>query len=232
MSLHSTPTKNHTGILSWVIILLIIIMLVLGFMIYRLSNKVDVLSQSVGAPATHQMLKLTAKAMNPHMVTPSVQQIQPAHQNSQQQMMPGMSAQAVDPFLQMRQMQEQMNQMMHQTFRQAFGQGAHFNGFFYAMPRPSNFEVKENGQDYVITMHVPNIDKKQIKININNQMLTVSGQVNHTDKKQTAHGHIVTDQQYSQHFMQRILLSKPVEAAAMKYTYKKGVLAITIPLKK
>jgi HSP20 family protein len=86
-------------------------------------------------------------------------------------------------------------------------------------------EVKENGSAYSVTVELPGLDEKDIKVLVEDDVLTISGEkkVEHTDDK--TH---YSERSYGS-FTRSFTL--PVDADGNKVTAKfaKGVLALEIP---
>lgn len=88
-------------------------------------------------------------------------------------------------------------------------------------------DMSETEDKYIVHMDLPGISKKDVKVNIEDNMLTISGErkVDETEKgenfyrRERAHGS----------FYRSFTLPKPVKEGQIEATFKEGVLTINIP---
>ncbi|MQS76659.1 Hsp20/alpha crystallin family protein [Companilactobacillus halodurans] len=97
-------------------------------------------------------------------------------------------------------------------------------------PEDSNLktDIKETDKDYEVHVDMPAFDKKNIDINYENDVLTVSGHRdsfnNHNDKN----GDMIMSERSSGRFMRQYHLPA-VDQENIQASYDKGVLQITLP---
>lgn len=89
-------------------------------------------------------------------------------------------------------------------------------------------DIKENNQNYEVHVDLPAVDKKNIDITYDNDILTISGHrdsfTDHNDKD----GDVIMSERSSGHFMRQYRLPQ-VDQDNIKATYNEGVLEITLP---
>lgn len=141
-----------------------------------------------------------------------------------------------DPFEELERMQQMMDQMMggfghrgsmlsgpspRSSFRSGFGRG--FGGFSSSGP-----SIRSDQNNYVIQLKIPGLDKSDIKTEVRNGMLTISGVQKSTVDNSNGNNLIARSQSYSQ-FQNSFSLPGPVDSEKMKVDYSNNTLTITIP---
>ena len=88
-------------------------------------------------------------------------------------------------------------------------------------------DVVETETEYVLRADLPGVDEKDVKIELENRVLTVSGErkAEHEERKE---GYYRVERS-SGSFARRLTLPAGVDAAAVTATFDKGVLEIRIP---
>ncbi len=88
-------------------------------------------------------------------------------------------------------------------------------------------DVSENKDNYVIHAELPGMKKKDVKITLQDDVLTISGEkkVEREEKDKTYH---LVERSYGQ-FSRSFTLPAKVEADKIKAEFKDGVLNITLP---
>ena len=87
--------------------------------------------------------------------------------------------------------------------------------------------VRENG-DLLVRADLPGIKPEEVKIEIEEGMLTVSGQ--HDESSEERHRHYLRRERRSGAFYRSLPLPEGVNPADVKATTKDGVVEVTIPL--
>ena len=87
-----------------------------------------------------------------------------------------------------------------------------------------NVEVKENGKIYTISVELPGLDEKDVKVTVDNDLLTISGEkkVEHTDEK--TH---FSERSYGS-FTRSFTLPADADRNAVAAKFAKGVLTLEI----
>ena len=88
-----------------------------------------------------------------------------------------------------------------------------------------NVEVKENGKLYSVTVELPGLDEKDVKVSVDGDMLTISGEkkVERTDEK--TH---YSERSYGS-FTRSFTLPAEADGNAVAARFTKGVLTVEIP---
>jgi len=88
-------------------------------------------------------------------------------------------------------------------------------------------DVSENGDHFTLHAEVPGMNKKDIKITLENDVLTISGQkdIKREDKNKTYH---LLERSHGQ-FSRSFKMPAKVDASKIKAEFKDGVLDVTLP---
>lgn len=87
--------------------------------------------------------------------------------------------------------------------------------------------VEETGEAYVIDVAAPGIDKKDFKVNLDNNVLTISSE-NNSNNKEEKDGYVRKEFNYSS-FSRSFTLPEDSEANRIEASHHNGVLKIHIP---
>ncbi|HEX4084401.1 MAG TPA: Hsp20/alpha crystallin family protein [Chthoniobacteraceae bacterium] len=126
-------------------------------------------------------------------------------------------------FDQMTRMQEQMDKLFQDSVQDLNAQTkdlslpAHFN---------ASASVQDRGNDYVANFYLPHRDLSNVKVNINNDMLTVNASAEQTTKSNKKGGGSET---MLNQYEQIVTLPGPVDAAKMKVDKKNDSVIVTVP---
>jgi HSP20 family protein len=88
-------------------------------------------------------------------------------------------------------------------------------------------DVKETDKDFVLHMDAPGVQEKDIKVNIEDGMLTVSGQRESTKKDENERYHRVERSMGS--FSRSMALPEGVEPNLVTASFENGVLEVRVP---
>jgi len=88
-------------------------------------------------------------------------------------------------------------------------------------------DVEETEDAYVIHADLPGIDKKDLNISLQDNVLTIKGERKHENKKETKN-RFYLERAYG-NFYRTITLPEKVKEEEIKAKYKDGVLTITLP---
>jgi len=89
--------------------------------------------------------------------------------------------------------------------------------------------IKERAADFVIDLAVPGMDKKDFKVEVENEVLTISGE-RHEESKQENEKHTRREFHYGA-FTRSFTLPESANAEAISASYNNGILSITIAKK-
>ena len=90
-------------------------------------------------------------------------------------------------------------------------------------------DVYEKEGEMVIRLDLPGIEKKDIKVKVLDDVLTIEGE-RKTQKKIEEENYICREASYGA-FTRRIALPNPVEEYEVKATFENGVLEVHVPVK-
>jgi HSP20 family protein len=116
---------------------------------------------------------------------------------------------------------------MDQWFNTAF-QGIPTMGFGHS-DAGTKVTVAEQGDHYVVKADFPNAKERDIKVNLDGRLLSISSQTHSGDKQTADNGQMIRQERYASSLQQAFTLPGPVNASGMHTQFKDGVLTVTIP---
>lgn len=213
--------KQHLTTNRWLaaaVIFLAVVVLVLLGMVFNLSNKKAVKSQS--------KISLTARPSFHHQRVrqqpAALQKVQQHHLSNN-----GMP-QANEQFIHFqREMDKQMAAMekrMHHLWQHKNSKQSSVN------IQQSGLRLLDEPDNYIVQLHMQGINKNNVKVNLKQQLLTVSANISqkHTIDNKQQQGY----QQLQSQMSQSVYLPMRVNAEKIKTKFKKDKLIITIPKQK
>jgi HSP20 family protein len=87
--------------------------------------------------------------------------------------------------------------------------------------------IKEDDKNYVLDLAVPGIDKKDLKIDINEDVLTISSETK-TESEESKDGYKRKEFSYSE-FCRSFYIPENVNREKIEANYKDGVLSVSLP---
>ncbi len=96
------------------------------------------------------------------------------------------------------------------------------------MLKPS-VDIREGKKDYQITIEVPGVDEKDVKLELADGTLTVSGEKRH-EKEQKDENYYCVERSYGS-FRRVLSLPRDIDEDAIEAKFRNGVLTITVPRK-
>ena len=88
-------------------------------------------------------------------------------------------------------------------------------------------DVEEKDNHYIITADIPGLTKKDVKVNITNDILTISGERKTVNDSEKDHYHY-RERQYGS-FSRSFNLPETVKEDDVSASFKNGILEITLP---
>jgi HSP20 family protein len=88
-------------------------------------------------------------------------------------------------------------------------------------------DLHEEGERYVLRADLPGLSEQDVKIEVEDQVLTVSGE-RHTQHEESREGYHRVERA-SGSFSRSVRLPRGVEAASIEASFDKGVLEVSIP---
>lgn len=117
------------------------------------------------------------------------------------------------------------------SFRPFFMPGIFDDDFFTAQPSNSYklpaVNVREDEKNYVLELAVPGADKKELKIDMNEDVLTISSEVSN-EAEESKNGYKRKEFNYSA-FSRSFYVPEDVNREMIGANYKDGVLSVTLP---
>ncbi|GEM_PF-323081 len=136
--------------------------------------------------------------------------------------------QGMDPFAQMKKMQEQMQQSFG-AFNSMFSNDPFFQEVFDKMAIAPLSDFKEERNAYIIELNIPGSDEQNIEIKSENNIVKVYANSNRSnDVNGTNYIH---KERYIQRFERSFVLPDNADTSRMTNSYTNGILRIEIPKK-
>lgn len=136
-----------------------------------------------------------------------------------------LSRRSLDPFSDLIQMQREMERLFDSTLNPYIGFPA-FDYGFQAVKKQA-MDLIESDDSYQVKMELPGMSKQGINIEINGQVLAVSGERS-AEKAEEGKTFLIRERETSA-FRREVTLPKRVNANAVDATYEDGVLIVTLP---
>jgi HSP20 family protein len=90
-------------------------------------------------------------------------------------------------------------------------------------------DISENDGQYLVNADIPGVAKEDIKITIDNDVLTIQGERKQEQEEENKHFHRV--ERFYGSFIRSFTLPDDADAAALKAAAQEGQLTVTIPKK-
>lgn len=196
--------KNRLNILYALISLLIIVVLTQSFLLYDFKNEIS---------SSHEL-----KAQESTGIKGSLDN----------QFFNNFQARSSDPFEQMQKMQELMQQSFAQ-FNSVFQDDPFFKDMYQNIGTLPLSDLKDDGDNYILELSIPGARKEDIKILINDNILSVNASTQKS--KDINNTNYIRQERFVQKFVRSFTLPENADHISMTYTYKDGILKILIPKK-
>ena len=133
-----------------------------------------------------------------------------------------------DPWIamheQMMRMRMDMDHMFDHSFEDFHNQSG--NGI---MPSNGKVSLEEQGDNYVVKADIPGAKEKDIQVNLDGRLLSISSQTQGSEEQKADNGKVIREERYTSSFQRAFTLPTKVNAAGMHSQFKDGVLTVTIP---
>lgn len=133
----------------------------------------------------------------------------------------------IDPYQEMWLMQKEMDKL----FNQAFNRFRHSPGFPLIQQKGMMFspqyDLKDDGKKYIVKLDLPGVKKAEIKITLQNRLLTIAG-IRKEEVQQKSDKMVKMERRLGK-FARTFSLPGPVDKKKIKAVYKDGVLTVTLP---
>jgi len=135
-----------------------------------------------------------------------------------------MARYAWDPFEELRRVQERMSRLFEELPE---GIGPSLLPVSPEMAQTPYVDVVDRDNDIIVTADLPGVDKKDIKIDVRDNVLEISAQ-RKIEKEEKEAGFLRHERRFNQ-FYRAIRLPAPVDKSKAKASFNNGVLEITLP---
>jgi HSP20 family protein len=88
-------------------------------------------------------------------------------------------------------------------------------------------DITENKDSLTLSAEIPGVDKKDVKISLQNNVLTIEGEKKQ-EKEENSDGQFRSERFYGK-FSRTFTLSTDIDAEKIKADFKNGVLTVTLP---
>ena len=146
--------------------------------------------------------------------------------------MPGLSyAQSKDeetwnPMAEMEQMRANIDRMFKNAFDKAMAEGKMMMHGQSSLFEP-NLGMKETQTAYIITVDLPGMKKEDIKVEVKDRVLTISGERKSESEVKTEK--VIKEERSYGSFLRSLTLPDDADTSHISAEYKEGVLNITMP---
>ncbi|AEG00963.1 Hsp20/alpha crystallin family protein [Methylomonas methanica] len=201
--------KNNA--LVAIAVVLVVILGVQAYTLYRLNDRVDRLT------AQNQSTE-TSPGVRPNVSKPAP----PPLPNED-----FFNSQPWNPYEEMQRMQEEMEKMFGESFSRF-----HLNTPLGTLSRTPDVDLQDKADHYLVTVNAPGADESSIAVKLDGQLLNITikteqGKQQDDDKN----GSYRYRERFVGEFHRVLTLPGPVDAERMKTEYRNGVLSITVPKK-
>ncbi|MBP0050055.1 Hsp20/alpha crystallin family protein [Marinobacterium sp. AK62] len=110
------------------------------------------------------------------------------------------------------------------------------NDFFRPLATRSNgdkvaaIDVHETDAAYTVNVDMPGVKKEDIKLSLENGVLTVKGETRKEDKEEKD-GKLIRQERHVGQFIRQLSVGSDVDAQSVSAAFNDGVLSITLPKK-
>ena len=92
-------------------------------------------------------------------------------------------------------------------------------------------DVKEEDNQYVVSIDLPGFSKEDINLELNEGYLTISASKNMNNDKNDKKGRLIRQERYSGSMQRSFYVGDQITEEDVKASFKHGVLSLTIPKK-
>jgi HSP20 family protein len=127
-----------------------------------------------------------------------------------------------EPFHELSGFQDEMNQLFEDFFGRVPARRMFSEGFWAPL-----MDIEETKDEILVKAELPGMRKEEVKIQINNDVLAITGERKREDETREKTYHRI-ERAYGK-FQRMIRLPTEVDATKVKATYENGVLTIRLP---
>jgi HSP20 family protein len=130
---------------------------------------------------------------------------------------------SVDPFRDLFDLQRGINRLFEENFGRSSQQEAGLSAWTPAV------DVFENENEFVLKLELPEVNREDVKVNLNDNMLSITGE-RRLENEEKRDGYHRIERSYGQ-FYRSFTLPPNVNTEAINAQFKDGVLRLTLPKK-
>ena len=131
-----------------------------------------------------------------------------------------------DIFARMEKMRRDMDRTFEDAFRE-FRAAPEHKGFFDEPRFGSSFDLKEEGDDYIVRAYLPQRDMQNINVTVDDRTLKIEARDEVTSEKKDEPRALHSTRKAA--YAQVLTLPGPVQSDKMKVDKKEGMLVVTLP---
>lgn len=192
---------RQTKINKWLLVSIFVLCIIMGVQAYFLSQK------SNGTILENSLVGLPIK--------------DPFSQN--------FSLDKWDPFEEFQKMQKRMDEFFRKAAPDFNDSFPNMKGFSFGGPFSQQYDLKEDGNRYMITMALPGLDKSNVNVSVEEQTLRVSGKLELAEENKWQHG--MSQSRRSSRVERYMTLPGPVKPETLDVAYVDNTLTIKIDKK-
>lgn len=110
-----------------------------------------------------------------------------------------------------------------------FGPDKSFSNFFENSSSMLKTDVEEKDNSYVVTMDVPGMNKDNVKIEVDDGMMTVTVSNDVSTEEKDSKGNYIRRERRTGTFTRSFSVNKDLQASDVTATCENGVLTMTLP---
>lgn len=131
-----------------------------------------------------------------------------------------------DPFQDFQRMQKRMDQFFADGFPGFNPTLPNLKSFSFGGPISQNLDLEDKAGKYIITLELPGLDHTNVDVSVEGQSLRISGDMERKDESRKDQAFFQSHQ--SQHFERYLTLPSPVKPETLKVDYENDELKISV----
>lgn len=125
-----------------------------------------------------------------------------------------------------------INRKNHDMFDEFFDNFFNFgNTLLSPFDSRMRTDVTESDTGYVLKADLPGVSKENIKISLNDGILTINAVSANTKEEKDTEGRVIRSERYSGNFSRGFYVGEGITEEDIKASYKDGVLTVSVPKK-
>lgn len=139
---------------------------------------------------------------------------------------PNASIQDWDPFKDFQRMQKRMDSFFGNSLTGFDSTFPNMKSFSFGGSFSQGFDLKDQGDKYIVTLDLPDLDQTKLDVSVEGQSLKISGDLER--KNETKKDRSFSQSYQSQHFERYLTLPGPIKSETLKVDYDDKKLKISI----